>query len=134
MKSDEYMNIVAAYNKSIFQDFESFLRTEIDLVKDYVRLVLDEYNSNFITYEIKPGTYTFKDLSEVLTKSSHLGFVGFNNSINVEFNDITMKAKLIVRPVLLLQDLMKSHFLVLSLDSIHIQIINILLNTLVRKF
>ena len=42
MKDDKYMLILAMYVDSIFQDFETFLRTEIDLVEDDVRLVLDE--------------------------------------------------------------------------------------------
>ena len=50
-----YMNILAGYAGSVFQDFESYLRTEIDLVEDDIRLVLDEYNSSFITYKITPG-------------------------------------------------------------------------------
>ena len=51
---------------SVFEDFESFLRTEVDLVQDDIKLVLDEYNSSFITYELDPGFYTFKDISEAL--------------------------------------------------------------------
>ena len=49
MKDDKYMNILAQYTGSVFQDFESYLRTEIDLVEDDIKLVLDEYNSIFIT-------------------------------------------------------------------------------------
>ena len=37
-----YMNILAVYDDSIIQNFESFLRTEVDLVEDDIRLVLDE--------------------------------------------------------------------------------------------
>ena len=66
MKDGQYMNILARYTSSVFQDFESFLRTEIDLVEDDIRLVLDEYNSSFITYELDSGIYTFKDISEAL--------------------------------------------------------------------
>ena len=44
-----YMRILAIYNSSVFQDFDSFLRTEIDLVEDDIKLVLDEYNSSFIS-------------------------------------------------------------------------------------
>ena len=40
------------YKISIFQDFESFLRREVDLVEDDLRLLIDEYNSSFITPEI----------------------------------------------------------------------------------
>ena len=44
MKDDKYMKILAGYVSSVFQDFESFLRTEVDLVEDDFKLVLDEYN------------------------------------------------------------------------------------------
>ena len=56
MNDEQYMNILARYTtRSVFQDFESFLRTEVDLIEDDVKLVLDEYNSSFITYELDPG-------------------------------------------------------------------------------
>ena len=47
MKDDKYMEILASYVSSVFQDFESFLRTQIDLVEDDIKLVLDENNSSF---------------------------------------------------------------------------------------
>jgi len=92
-----YMNILADYNRSIFQDFESFLRTEPDLIEDDIRLVLDEYKSNFISYEIPPGVYTFKDLSESLLKILQPEYEGYHNAIDIEFDDNTMKTKLVVR-------------------------------------
>ena len=55
MNDEQYMNILAIYTSSVFQDFESFLRAQIDLVEDDIKLVLDEYNSSFITYELEPG-------------------------------------------------------------------------------
>ena len=55
MKNEQYMNILAIYTRSVFQDFESFLRTQIDLIEDDIKLVLDEYNLSFITYELEPG-------------------------------------------------------------------------------
>ena len=36
MKDGQYMNILAIYTRTVFQDFESFLRTQIDLVEDDV--------------------------------------------------------------------------------------------------
>ena len=42
IKIDKYLSDLAVYNRSIFQDFESFLRTAVDLVEDDIRLVLDE--------------------------------------------------------------------------------------------
>ena len=50
MKDDKYMNILAIYIDSVFQDFESFLRTRIDLVENDIKLVLDEYILSFITH------------------------------------------------------------------------------------
>ena len=41
MKDDKYMLILAMYIDSIFQDFENFLRTEVDLGEDDIRLVLN---------------------------------------------------------------------------------------------
>ena len=52
MEDGAYMNILSLYRRSVFQDFESFLSTEIDLVEDDIRLVLDKYVSSFNTYEL----------------------------------------------------------------------------------
>ena len=59
MKDIDFMKILAGYIRSIFQDFEKCLRTEVDLAKDDIRLVLDEYNSSFITYELQPSFFYF---------------------------------------------------------------------------
>ena len=97
MNDEQYMNILARYTSSVFQDFESFLRTQIDLIEDDVKLVLDEYNSSFITYELEPGIYTFKDISEALLNILQIEYPGPSNVINIEFDDITRKTKLVVK-------------------------------------
>ena len=81
----------------MFQDFESFLRTQIDLTEDDVKLVLDEYNSSFITYELEPGIFTFKDISEVLFNTLQSEYPGPRNVIDIQYEDIDMKSKLAVR-------------------------------------
>ena len=58
--------MLAGYIRSIFQNFESYVKTEVDLVENDARLVLDENNSSFITYELQPDVYNFKDFSEAL--------------------------------------------------------------------
>ena len=45
MKNEQYKNCVAGYVSSVFHDFESYLRTEVDLIEDDIELVLDEYKS-----------------------------------------------------------------------------------------
>ena len=97
MNDEQYMNILANYISSVFQDFERFLRTRIDLVEDDIKLVLDEYNSSFITYELDPGIYTFKDISEALFNIIQFEYPGPSNVIDFGYDDITMKTKLVVR-------------------------------------
>ena len=97
MNDDGYMNIIAGYTSSVFQDFESFLRTQIDLVEDDIKLVLDEYNSSFITCELDPGIYTFKDISEALFNILQSDCPGDCNVIVIEYDDINMKTKLDVK-------------------------------------
>ena len=41
MKDDKFMLNLGFYFSSIFQDFESYLGTEVDLAEDDIRLVLD---------------------------------------------------------------------------------------------
>ena len=97
MNDDGYMNILARYTSSVFQDFESFLRTQIDLVEDVIKLVLDEYNSSFITCELDPCIYTFKDISAALFNILQSDCPGDCNVIVIEYDDIKMKTKLDVK-------------------------------------
>ena len=96
MNDEQFVNILAFYTRSVFQDFESFLRIQIDLIEDDVKLVLDEYNSSFITYELQPGIYTFKDISEALFNILQSEYPVPSNTIVIEFDDITRKTKLVV--------------------------------------
>ena len=50
----------------------------------------------FFTYELQPGTYTFKDISEALFNILQLEYPGPSNAIVIEFDDITKKTKLVV--------------------------------------
>ena len=49
MEDVGYMNTLSGYPRPVPQDLESYLRTEIDLVEDDIKLVLDEYISSFFT-------------------------------------------------------------------------------------
>ena len=98
MRDDQYMRILSIYTSSVFQDSESYLRTEVHLIEDDIKLVLNENNSSFITYEIPPGIYTFKDSSGGLLNLLQSEYKGDFNKIAIEFDDITRKTKLDVRP------------------------------------
>ena len=100
MKNEQYMNFVAGYVSSVFQDFESYFRTEVDLIEGDIKLVLDEYNSSFNTYELQPGICTLKDISEALFNILQTEYPGPSNVIVIEFDDITRKTKLVVKMLL----------------------------------
>ena len=94
MKDVGYMKIVAGYVSCVFQDFESYLRTEVDLVEDDIKLVLDEQSSSFITYELEPGIYTFKDISEALFNILEPEYPKPSNATVIEFADMILSEKL----------------------------------------
>ena len=83
MEDGAYMNILAGYHSSVFQDSQSFLRTEIDLVEDDNVLVLDKDNSSFITYELEPGIYNFEDLSKALFNILQPWYPQSNSKIDI---------------------------------------------------
>ena len=97
MEDVGYMIILSGYPRSVFQDFESYLRTEVGLVEDDIRLVLGKYNSSFITYELDPGSYNFKDLFEALFNILQHDYPEPSSKIVIEYDCITRKTKLVVR-------------------------------------
>ena len=133
MEDGGYMNILARYTDSVFQDFESFLRAQIDLVEHDIILVLDEYNPNFNTYELTPGIYTFNDVSEALYNIIQSEYPGPANVIDIEYDDITMKTKLGVRYGIIAIRFDEKSFLVVFLVLFQVGIINSIINTLARK-
>ena len=119
-------------SKFIFEKFEN-LRTEIDLAEDDFRLLLDGYNSNFITYELQPGIYTFEDLSESVFNILQPEYLASTDVINIEYDDISMKTKLVVRDgVIAIRFDEKSFFNTASV-LLHVGIINTILNIIVKK-
>ena len=92
-----YMNILASYTSYLFPYFERYLRTEVDLVEDDFRLVLYKIISSFLTYELKPGFYNFRDLSEFVFNILQPKYQASSNVIVNELDDITRKTILVVR-------------------------------------
>ena len=67
------------------------------MVEDEIRLVLYKCNSSFIFYELEPGNYNFRDLSESVFSSFQPEYLASSTVIVFEFDDITMKIKLVIR-------------------------------------
>ena len=67
--TDGYMMILLAYAKSPFRDFETYLRIVVGLDEKDIQLILKEYNSHFITYELPPGIYSIQDILDTINTS-----------------------------------------------------------------
>ena len=133
MKGEQYMIILAIYTSSVFQDFKSFLRTQIDLVEDDFKLVLDEYNSSFITYELEPGIYIYREISEALFYILQSEYPQSDSEILIRLDDVTRKTKLVVNSGIIAIGFDEKSFLALSLVLLQVGIINTIINTLVKK-
>ena len=64
----------------------------VGLDEEDIQLILKEYNSHFITYELNPGIYTIQYISDAIqTFSDHMEI------IQLEYDDISMKTKIILK-------------------------------------
>ena len=90
--SGGYTILLLNFSRSQFRDFETYLRSRVGLDEEDFQLILKEYNSHFITYELGPGVYTIKDISDVIHT-----FSGHTEDIEIEYDDISMKTKLILK-------------------------------------
>ena len=88
--SDGYTVLLLNFSRSQFRDFESYLRIRVGLDEEDIQLILKEYKSHFLIYELNPGIYTIQDISDAV----HI-FSGHSDIIEIEYNDISMKTKII---------------------------------------
>ena len=92
-KSDGYkILLLLGYSRSLFQDFESYLRIAVGLYEEYIQLVLKQNISHFITYELTPGIYTIQDSSDTIHT-----FSGLSEIIEIGYDDVAMKTKFILK-------------------------------------
>ena len=89
--TDGYSILLTGYARSSFRDFESYLRIINGLDEDDIRLILKQYNANFVRYELDPGNYTIEDLQKTVYL---LG--GHEGTLQVEYDDLNKKTKLIL--------------------------------------
>ena len=88
---DGYIILLMGYARSLFRDFESYLRIMIGLEEDNIQLILKQYNEKFVTYELEPGNYTIEDLQKGVYK-----FVDHEGTLQIEYDDLNKKVKLIL--------------------------------------
>ena len=92
MNTDGYMLLLLDYGRSLFRDFESYLRIVVGSDEKDIQLILKEYKSHFITYELTPGIYTNQDISDAIQT-----FSGHKEAIQLEYDDISMKTKIFLK-------------------------------------
>ena len=90
--NDGYMILLLGYARSLFRDFESYLRIVIGLDEEDIQLISKQFNSHFVTFYLTPGTYTIQDISDAVQT-----FSGHSEIIEIEYDDITMKTKIILK-------------------------------------
>ena len=90
--SDGFTILLINYSRSQFRDFESYLRIRVGLDEEDIQLNLKEYNSHFRTYDLTPGIYTIQDISDAVYT-----FSGHSEIIEIEYDDISMKTKIILK-------------------------------------
>ena len=83
------MILLLGYSRSLLQAFESYLRRVVGLDEEDIQLMLKQYDSYFITYELTPGIYTIQDISDAVHT-----FSGHTEIIEVEYDDISMITKI----------------------------------------
>ena len=79
---DGCLILIMGYAPSPFRGFESYPRSVVGSDEDDIQLILKQYISNFVTYEIPPSIYSIKDISEVVyTMGDHEGTKKMNMMI-----------------------------------------------------
>ena len=86
------MILLLGFARSKFRDFERYLRIVIGLDEEDIQLILKQYNSQFVIYELAPGIYTIKDISDTIHT-----FSGHSEIIEIGYDDIAMKTKIILK-------------------------------------
>ena len=86
------MILLLGYARSLFRDFESYLRLVIGLDEEDNQLILEEYNSHFITYELTPGIYAIQNISDAIQT-----FSGYEETIQLEHDDISMRTTIVLK-------------------------------------
>ena len=81
--TEGYTILLLGHSRSIFRDFESYLRIVVGLDEEDIQLISKQYNSHFIKYELAPAIYTIKDISDTIRT-----FSGHKQIIQIEYDDL----------------------------------------------
>ena len=92
-RPDSYYMLLKGYARSPFRHFESYLGIVVGLKEDDSQLISQRNTSNFVTYDLSPGIYSIKGISEVVySMSCHEG------TLQVKYDDCICKNKTFFNP------------------------------------
>ena len=97
--TDGYIILLMGSARSLFRDFESYLRIVIGLDEDDIQLIFKQCNEKFITYQLSPEIYSIEDISIALyTIGDHEGTlqIEYDDDDDDDDDDDTTKTKLIL--------------------------------------
>ena len=77
------------YAQYLFQDFERYVRTKVNLVEDDFELTFEKHNSLFVIYEVTPA-FTHRRTFRIPSARRHIESFGFQ----LDYDDFGMKTKL----------------------------------------
>ena len=89
--TDGYITLLMDYAGSPFRDFESYLKIVVGRDENDIQLIIKQYQSNFVTYELSHDTYTIKDVSEAVYTMGE-----YEGTLQIKYVDIAMKTKIIL--------------------------------------
>ena len=69
--TDGHIILLLGCGRSPFRDFESYLRVVVRLDEHDNQLTLKQYKEKFITYELSPGVYKVRGISEAVYTTVH---------------------------------------------------------------
>ena len=97
--TDGYITFLMGCARSLFRDFESYLRVVVGLDEDDIQLILEQNNPNFVTCDLDPANYTIEDIQKaVYPIGDHEG------TLQIEYDDLNKKTKhFLTRLVVLLE-------------------------------
>ena len=103
------------------------------MVEDDIKLDLEGYNSSFITYELEPGIYSYRKIFEALFNILQLEYPSSDSEILIRLDDITKQTKLVVNSGIIAIRFGEKSFFSTILVLHQVEIINTIINTLVKE-
>ena len=96
--TDAYPVLLTNYASSPLRDSEIYLRYIVGLHEDDIHLIIKQYNSKIVPYEIPVVIYSNKDTSDFVYNMEH-----HKGALQNEYDDVSVETKLILSSFVMLR-------------------------------